>query len=427
MFPMRAKLNLLSTLLVGTLGGVLAGCQTYDFEPVDPLAISQTTETRRIEARESKPNMMLLVDTSGSMTDPVDPERTNSSGTKVCKRNGVTCGLTFPCDTTVCPTRWTELQNAMTDFLNSSGAIARIGLSTYPDLKRRGDSCDASTSVTVPLPPADQDDDASLTTNAQKVRDQILAIKNYSDTPTVQMPEGGTPTGLSLQYMGTLPEMQTTTRSDFVLLLTDGLPNCNSAFPTPSPNPACFCTLSTCSGAERIGCLDSDASVNAVQALRNKEIQTIVIGFGTDFTTSSPSGIRGAATLNGMAEAGGFARKCVTNADCGTGDTCETARGLCTRRFYQAGNRAELVAALRQISEIVKVDSPCTLTFDASEQPTSVELVVVYLNGTRLSPGPDTWELSATGIEFKGQTCTQITNSTTGNPANIEVRAVQRR
>ncbi|HEY0093821.1 MAG TPA: VWA domain-containing protein, partial [Archangium sp.] len=70
---MRAKQTLLSALAVSLVGGVLAtGCQTYDFEPVEPLAVAQTTETRRIEARGLKPNMMMLVDTSGSMTAPVD-------------------------------------------------------------------------------------------------------------------------------------------------------------------------------------------------------------------------------------------------------------------------------------------------------------------------------------------------------------------
>ena len=429
---MRAKLNLLSTLLLGTLGGVLAGCQTYDFEPVDPLAISQKTETRRIEARESKPNMMLLVDTSGSMTDPVDPERTNSGGVKVCKRAGVTCGQAFACDTAVCPTRWTELQDAMKSFLASSGEIARIGLATYPNLKG-GDTCGASTAITVPLPAEDKDDAATLKGNAELVSNQLLAIRNSkaSDDTTTQIPEGGTPTGLSLQYLGTRAELQGTARSDFVLLLTDGLPNCNATFPKPSPDPACFCTLSTCasgSGGERIGCLDTDASVAAVQALRNRQIQTIVIGFGTDFTTSTPAGIRGAATLNGMAEAGGFARKCSTNAECGTGDTCDTARGLCTRRFYQASNRAELVEALRQISEIVKVDEPCTLTFAAADKPSSQDLVVVFINDVRLEPGPDTWVLTAAkNIEFQGATCERIKNSTTASPVEIEVRAVQTR
>jgi hypothetical protein len=47
------------------LAVVLAtGCQTYDFEPVEPLAVAQTTESRSIKARAPKPNLMLLVDTS---------------------------------------------------------------------------------------------------------------------------------------------------------------------------------------------------------------------------------------------------------------------------------------------------------------------------------------------------------------------------
>lgn len=425
---MRAKLNLLSTLVLGTLGGVLAGCQTYDFEPVEPLAISQTTETRIIAAREAKPNLMLLVDTSGSMTDPTNPDLQDSSGNYVCRRSGKTgtiCGDTFACDTTVCPTRWSELQSAMKDFLTSSATIARIGLSTFPDTSK-GDSCGASSSLSVPLPPADTDDETTLSANADLVKTKLLAIKNSSSTGE-PVPSGGTPTSASLQYMGTLPELQTTDRSDFILLLTDGLPNCNSAFPKPSPDPACFCTLSDCSYAKQIGCLDSDASVSAVTALRTKEIKTIVIGFGTDFAGSSASAVKGTATLNGMAEAGGFARGCTTNADCGSGDTCETAKGLCTRRFYQAGNKAELVAALTLISQIVKVDDPCLLRFDASQRPSSEELVVVYVNGQRLSPGADTWSLTDDGITFTGSTCDSIKASTSGHPANIEVRAVQKR
>jgi len=180
---MRAKLTLLSALVVGTLGGVLAtGCQTYDFEPVDPLAISQTTETRKIAARERKPNLMLLVDTSGSMTDPVDPTLA------ACRPGGVVCGDARPCDTRVCPTRWSELQEAMNDFLAGSGSIARIGLATYPDLSG-GDSCGSTSAVSVSLPPADKDDDATLAANAELVKNKILSIKNSSTTPGVQTPQ----------------------------------------------------------------------------------------------------------------------------------------------------------------------------------------------------------------------------------------------
>lgn len=410
---MRAKLTLLRALVLGTMGGVLAtGCQTYDFEPVEPLAISQTTETRRIEARSRKPNLMLLVDTSGSMTDPANPSL------PACNPGGVRCGDSRPCDTNVCPTRWSELQAAMQDFLSTSGTIARMGLATYPS----DPSCGATTKIRISLPETDTDDDATLAANAEKVKNEILSIKNYSTT--APMPQGGTPTSKSLQFVGSAVE---TDRDDFVLLLTDGLPNCNEEFPTPHPNAGCFCTLSDCTYAQKIGCLDTNASVAAVQALGARQIKTIVIGFGADFNATTESGRRGAATLNGMAEAGEFPRTCTADTDCGAGDTCDKTRGLCGRRFYQASNRTELVSALRQIGEKVLVKDPCLLKFEAGQAPSSQELVVVYVNGERLASGADTWNLTAAGITFTGSTCERIKASTSANPVDIEVRAVQQR
>ncbi|QRK07577.1 adventurous gliding motility lipoprotein CglB [Archangium violaceum] len=414
---MRAKLTFLSALVLGTFGGVLAtGCQTYDFEPVDPLAISQTTETRYIEARAAKPNLMLLVDKSGSMKDPVDPSDSD------CMVAGELCGQTRPCNTATCPTRWSELQAAMRDFLDSSGTLARFGLATYP----ADASCGSTSTISVDLPADGVEDEASLGNKAEEVKAEIFKIKNSSSTgePT---PAGGTPTGQSLKFMGGLSELQTADRDDFVLLLTDGLPNCNSAHPTPYPQ--CFCTLQSCeaASAKQIGCLDDDASVAAVKELGSKGIQTIVIGFGADFESSSTSGQKGAETLNAMAVAGGFKRKCAQNSDCGTGDgdTCEN--GLCKRQFFQAANRADLVAALRDISGKILVKDPCLLTFDASERPTSQELVVVYVNKERLASGADTWSLTEEGISFAGATCERIKNSTPSSPVDIEVRAVQRR
>ncbi|WNG48542.1 adventurous gliding motility lipoprotein CglB [Archangium minus] len=415
---MRAKLTFLSALVVGTFGGVLAtGCQTYDFEPVDPLAISQTTETRHIEARAAKPNLMLLVDKSGSMTEPVKPSDPN------CLVGGKVCGdSSRPCNTAICPTRWSELQGAMQDFLNSSGKLARFGLATYP----ADASCGSTSSISVNLPAEGVEDEASLATKAEEVKTEIFKIKNASSTgePT---PRGGTPTSASLKFMGGLSELQSAERADFVLLLTDGLPNCNAAFPKPYPDPACFCTLLDCTAGKQIGCLDNDESVAAVNELRRKDIKTIVIGFGADFDSSSDTGKRGAATLNAMAEAGGFERKCSQDSDCGSGDTCDKSKSLCNRQFFQAANRNDLVSALKDISGKILVDNPCLLTFDATERPTSQELVVVYINGERLSSGADTWSLTDDGILFSGTTCERIKTSTTSAPVDIEVRAVQRR
>jgi hypothetical protein len=417
---MRAKLNLLSALVVGTLGGVFAtGCQTYDFEPVEPLAITQTTETRRIEARERKPNLMLLVDTSGSMTAPADPSLA------ACKRDNVVCGdETFQCPiSSGCDTRWSALQKAMEDFLGSSGTIARIGLTTYPS----DDYCGSTGAVAIPLPTGDKEDDDTLKTNARSVLAEIQSITTYKTPTNSRVPMGGTPTGPSLEYVGGLAELHTTSRSDFVVVLTDGLPNCNAQFPKPYPDAGCFCTLPDgCQYAPEDGCLDKDTSVTAVQKLRAKDIKTIIIGFGVDLNSPTEVGRQGAATLNAMAAAGGFDRTCKVDLDCGPGDTCNKVAGLCNRRFYQAGNRAELVSALRQIGERVGAN-PCLLTFDTEELPTSDELVVVYLNNERLDPGPNTWSLSGDAIQFTGSVCERLRESTPANPANLEVRAVRKR
>jgi hypothetical protein len=425
---MRAKLTFLRALVVGTLSGVLtSACQTYDFEPVEPIAISQTTETRTVEARALKPNLMLLVDTSGSMTAPVNPALPGCKTT-----NGTVCGSSAnPCDTTKCPTRWSDLQDAMSSFLTESGTIARIGLATYPDpnVYDNYGGCGASSSLSVPLPGSNVEDDVTLKKQADDVKAKLLAIKNSGGA---LVPTGGTPTSESLKYLAKLNELKEGERADFVVLLTDGLPNCNENFPTPAPSQDCFCILSSCApdtGFDRVGCLDTNPSVDAVKALRSTDkgldIKTIVIGFGTDFKGTSPSGVRGAATLQGMAVAGGFERKCSTNADCGTDDTCTAGR--CSRAFFQAENKTQLSAALRAIAEEVIAEAPCELRIDPAERPTSEELMVVYLNGERLSPGPDTWVMKEPGIVFQGSTCDRIEASSPSNPANIEVRAVQRR
>ncbi len=56
-------------LVVAALAAV--ACQTYDFEPVKPLAIAQTTQSKTITAQRLRPNVMMLLDKSGSMNGPI--------------------------------------------------------------------------------------------------------------------------------------------------------------------------------------------------------------------------------------------------------------------------------------------------------------------------------------------------------------------
>ncbi|MDY7230903.1 adventurous gliding motility lipoprotein CglB [Hyalangium rubrum] len=419
---MRAKLTLLSAFVVGIVGGAIAsGCQTYDFEPVEPLAIAQTTVGDVIKARSQKPNMMVLLDTSGSMTLPVD---TSLAACQLPSGGGV-CGNTpsTPCPVNTCPTRWTELQAAMSRFLDDSGSAVRLGLTTYPGAAQPNSlRCESSSEVRISVPQVDDADTASL----QSAADQIQAVIQGIPNSGPNQPSGGTPTSLSLNFVGGVGTLQTTERQDFVLLLTDGLPNCNPSNPNGGGDvAACRCTINRCQGDyTQLGCLDKDASVTAVTELGKKGIQTIVIGFGAETASGA-----GPETLNAMAQAGGFARKCTDenpNA-CGAGDTCDPVTKLCGRAFYQAANQAELSQALDAIINLVGNRNICLLELAPAQRPTDDSLIVVYVNDVPTPGGSDTWTLTDEGVLFQGSTCERIRASTDANPIKVEARAVQRK
>ncbi|AFE08300.1 adventurous gliding motility protein CglB [Corallococcus coralloides DSM 2259] len=439
---MRATLTPLSALLAGTLGvAVMAGCQTYDFEPVDPLAIAQTTKETVITARKSKPDVMLLVDISASMTKPVNADLV-VNGTRVCDFQGpdgkfYTCEDINPCDTSKCPTRWSELQGAMGPFLAESGKLVRFGLTTYPEpppikpppqnntvpeLCAPASAAPGSLSVRAAVP-FDLDSDAELQDYASLVNDKLQGIPNAG----ADRPRGGTPTSASLEFVGTQLRANSEDRDQIIILLTDGLPNCNEGNPYDGTSAECRCTLETPSLCVNEfspyfhrGCLDKNASVTAVSTLKANKISTIVIGFGAETSAGD-----GPSVLNEMARAGGFARTCKASIDCGEGDTCDVSTGFCGRSFYQAGNREELASALKSISEAIQPGEPCFTPLEQSQLPSDEKLIVVYIDGERTLAGPDTWSLESGGVRFTGSACTKLEASRPEDPVSVEVRAIR--
>ena len=176
----------------------LAACQTYDFERVTPLAVSQESKSQTIVAKSLKPNIMLLVDNSGSMIEPVA-----SGGTRI-----------------------DNLKTAMASFLNEAGTLARFGLTVFPE------NGVASQTVRVALPSPTSTDDGT---------DATLAAQGDAVNAAIQQltPAGGTPTAGSLAFVGEEPGLNNANdnRADFILLLTDGLPNLNDN----NPSKICDC------------------------------------------------------------------------------------------------------------------------------------------------------------------------------------------
>jgi hypothetical protein len=384
---MNARLKLWSALAVGVVAGAVAGCQTYDFEPVEPLAIAQTTKTRTIEGRLAKPNLMFLIDKSGSMTDLIAPGRT----------------------------RWDDLRSAMNTFFTAYGTVGRMGAVLYP----KDNVCASPTleDIAVHIPNS-KDVDAELQAAANAINQRI-------QTSAV---EGGTPTGNALAMLSTYPPLLdgSENRAQFIVLLTDGLPNCNAQnVNSYAVDPvACRCTLAAdgCSHEQfqRLGCLDKDNSVAQVARLNAAGIKTIVIGFGSETGSGS-----GPEVLNAMAEVGGFARRCPdgTDAECGGGaGSCNQSTKMCAQRFYQAANGAELGKALADIS-ISLIEKPCEYKID--DPPSDPSFLTVMVDGENVRSGDQTWKYADSTVTFVGELCKKLENSTTFAPVKIEFRIVE--
>lgn len=369
---LRQARGLTLMLAVSSLLGL--GCQTYDFETVDPLAIAQTTQPSEVFTEVLKPNLMLVVDTSGSMNELIDPNA------PACRVNGQICdpdSTTKPCPAN-CATRMTDMKAAMGDFLTRFGSVARMGMVHYP----RNGECAVPTvaDIDVPLPDVNaKDDDAQLSAHSAQINSLLQTFTAKNSTPTkltVQMLAG----------YGPLADEQN--RQSFLLVLTDGLPNC--------------------ANGQKAGSSDRQGAVDAVRNLREQHnVKTIVVGFGSDLTSGE-----GPATLQAMAEAGAF-----------------------STTFFQASNKDELATALGDIAARVN-KTACRVVLET--EPSSPDLLSVVINGEAVPSGADSWTYavgdpdpddgvaaSQPVVTFHGALCEKLQKATQDNPAKIEIRIVQ--
>ena len=180
------------------------------------------------------------------------------------------------------------------------------------------------------------------------------------------MPLGnGTPTRYAIQKAVAHLKATPTNTPRYILLATDGEPNCADEMTN--------------------ALVDPDGAVEAIRMAAADGFKTFVIGIATQFGDAN-------MTLNRMAEAGGEPR---------TGDP----------RYYPVASRAELVNALSLITGKV---ADCV--FPLSKLPPSPNDVAVDVNGMRVNRDPtkmNGWDYTANNmaIQIHGPACEAIKNA----------------
>lgn len=385
---MLGRLAGLAVLSIGIGGAVLAACQSQQFVPVEPRAVGVVNKTVIVLGKQLPANVMLVVDKSGSMTESV----TGSGGS--CTIDGRPGSDYDPRSPNPC--KWNDLKTVLADpatgFLVQSQTLARFGLLAFPAATS---TCDPG-SVLVPIGG-----------DVQPIRDQLL---------NRVFPGGGTPSATSILEAAKDPALAKpeANRQHFIMLLTDGLPNCNPA--NAAKCAACRANSASCNTPDGCrptdsvntcdptpfdgaGCLDGAALVSAVKQVHDLGITTFVIGIGQATATSDAFTVLSQAAL-----AGGHPRIGAAQS------------------YYQANSVQELRSFLEEILQAF----PCTFTLDPKPSDRALLSVsFIDLQGnrsTQLVQGTD-WQLSDTGdaVELIGDRCNLVQNAP---PDRYEVQIV---
>jgi hypothetical protein len=187
------------------------------------------------------PDMLILLDVSGSMCDPISP------------LGGMT--------------KMAVMKNALTNLVTSFDARIDFGMMKFPGDRNCGDAM-----LTNPIMPM----------NGAAISSTLAGFPTgLFGCASSPMLGGNTPTFLAVQnaqsYYATIPVNPV---GQYVLLATDGEPNCGAVQSDGSTAPT------------------NDETVAAIQSLHDAGINTFVLGFGSGFA-SDPT------TLMRMATAGG--------------------------------------------------------------------------------------------------------------------------
>jgi hypothetical protein len=313
---------------------------------------------------QTPPNLYFLVDRSASMSDIPD-------------------GWSL--------TKYDMARKVLGQLLRVIGHRVRYGASIFPDIividTPQGvvyDDCNGGLEIFAPtvggLPACDGSFDPTLVSF-------LTAFGGYA-------PSGSTPTSAALAKLA--PELEALDGDSYLVLLTDGAPNCNDS----AKCDVSLCSLNVegatfrghactsdfnCCDADNVGsdgpgyCIDADATKTEITKLKKRGVPTYVVGM--------PGVGPYAGVLNDLAVAGGTARD---------GDTA----------YYAANAESDLETALYAIGTGIAIR--CSIDLDAP--PDDPAQVNVYFDGELVPSDPDngwSWD-GDTRILVNGDACTRL-------------------
>lgn len=346
----------------GNAGSAAAGGGIIDPTPEGGAGGEANCGETSLEAAPTQANILLLIDKSSSM---------NAEG-----------GFSV--------SKWQTLGGALESALAAAQDKVSFGLDFFPfsdDHEAAPAQCETPT-TSGPLVP--------IAAGSESVPTIVDALNDYD-------PAGGTPTAAALaralDYFQN-GEGSELSGANYVLLATDGGPNCNADITCETAS----CTLNmegmSCGPDENCcdaaldpdgpkSCLDDDATVEAVQALAEAGVKTFVVGIpGTEFYED---------TLDRVAVAGRAA-----NPDAPPSYFKVTADG-------DADGLADVLTSIT-----TGVITTCRLTLTSTPPDPDYEgLLNVVIDGDKIAQaGDDGWEIDPSTtpptVVLKGATCERM-------------------
>jgi hypothetical protein len=277
--------------------------------------------------------------------------------------------------------KWNTVRSVIGSLAVSLGQRARFGAAVFPDPAQ--DDCVPGGPVWPMEGVAPLQGDGTLNTPGPRDISLIGTLSGISAS-------GGTPTASTLSAL--LPKLQKWGGKTYVVLATDGGPNCDA-------NAVCTAAMCTyniegdvgctptgpdCCGPTGVGgplaCLDAQPTIDAVTAFTTAGIPVYVIGV--------PGSEPYATLLDQLAMAGG------------------TARGS-EPQYYAVTTYDEQALSSAMSKIAAKVTGSCTLTLDAV--PPAPDEVNVFFDGTAIAQtGPNGWTLSGETVTILGTSCQAI-------------------